>query len=125
EGSPVNPGRPVWAGRHNGGMRTIALEEHFWTPELAGQTGTGPLATFGGGIGKQLEDLGELRLADMDANGIDFQVISHAAPAAQGLEGTEGVARSREANDRLAEAVRAHPDRFAGFATLPTADPRA
>jgi predicted TIM-barrel fold metal-dependent hydrolase len=29
------------------------------------------------------------------------------------------------ANDRLAAAVRAHPDRFAGFATLPTADPRA
>ena len=61
----------------------------------------------------------------MDANGIDFQVISHVAPAAQGLEGAEGVARSREANDRLAEAVKAHPDRFAGFATLPTADPRA
>jgi predicted TIM-barrel fold metal-dependent hydrolase len=121
----MNPGRPVWARRHNGGMRTIALEEHFWTPELAGQTGPGPLETFGGGIGKQLEDLGELRLADMDANGIDFQVISHVAPAGQGLKGAEGVARCREANDRLAEAVKAHPDRFAGFATLPTADPRA
>ena len=106
-------------------MRTIALEEHFWTPELAGNTGTGSLAMFGPRIGNQLGDLGELRLADMDANGIDFQVISHVAPAAQGLEGAEGVARSREANDRLAEAVRAHPDRFAGFATLPTADPPA
>ena len=61
----------------------------------------------------------------MDANGIDLQVISHVAPAAQGLDGAEGIARAREANDRLAAAVRAHPDRFAGFATLPTADPRA
>ena len=45
--------------------------------------------------------------------------------AAQGLAGFEGVTRAREANDRLAEAVRAHPSRFKGFATLPTADPRA
>src|SRR4029077_12951238 len=30
-----------------------------------------------------------------------------------------------EANDRLAGAVRTHPDRFVGFATLPTADPGA
>jgi predicted TIM-barrel fold metal-dependent hydrolase len=35
------------------------------------------------------------------------------------------VARAREANDQLAGAVRAHPDRFAGFATLPAADPPA
>ena len=39
--------------------------------------------------------------------------------------GAEGLARAREANDQLAAAVRAHPDRFAGFATLPTADPQA
>jgi uncharacterized protein len=106
-------------------MRTIALEEHFWTPELSGQTGSGALATFGPRIGDQLRDLGPLRLADMDANGIDFQVISHVAPAAQGLPGADGVTRARQANDLLAEAVRAHPDRFAGFATLPTADPEA
>ena len=61
----------------------------------------------------------------MDANGIDLQVISHVAPAAQGLAGAAGITRAREANDRLAAAVRAYPDRFAGFATLPTADPRA
>ena len=41
------------------------------------------------------------------------------------LEGAEGAARAREANDQLAGAVRAHPGRFAGFATLPTADPPA
>ena len=106
-------------------MRTIALEEHFWTAELAAPPGTGPLATWGQRVDDQLRDLGQARLADMDASGIDVQVISHVAPAAQGLAGAEGVARAREANDRLAAAVRAHPDRFAGFATLPTADPAA
>jgi predicted TIM-barrel fold metal-dependent hydrolase len=107
------------------GMRTIALEEHFLTPELSGTTGSGALATFGPRIGDQLRDLGPLRLADMDAHGIDVQVISHVAPAAQGLPGAVGVTLARQANDLLAEAVRAHPDRFAGFATLPTADPDA
>jgi predicted TIM-barrel fold metal-dependent hydrolase len=106
-------------------VRTIALEEHFWTPELAAPPGTGPLAMWGPRVDDQLRDLGQGRLADMDANGIDLQVISHVAPAAQGLDGAEGIARAREANDRLAEAVRAHPGRFGGFATLPTADPRA
>jgi uncharacterized protein len=108
-----------------GWVRTIALEEHFWTAELAAPPGTGPLATWGPRVGDQLRDLGSLRLADMDANGIDLQVISHVAPAAQAHAGAGGLARAREANDQLAAAVRAHPDRFAGFATLPTADPRA
>ena len=106
-------------------MRTIALEEHFWTAELAAPPGTGPLATWGQRVDDQLRDLGRSRLADMDASGIDVQVISHVAPAAQALTGAEGLARAREANDQLAGAVRAHPDRFAGFATLPTADPQA
>jgi hypothetical protein len=84
---------------------TIALEEHFWTAELAAPAGTGPLATWGQRVDDQLRDLGQARLADMDASGIDLQVISHAAPAAQALGGTEGLARAREANDRLAGAV--------------------
>lgn len=106
-------------------MRTIALEEHFWTAELAAPPGTGQVAVWGPRAGDQLRDLGSLRLADMDANGIDLQVISHVAPAAQAHTGADGLARAREANDQLAAAVRAYPDRFAGFATLPTAGPRA
>jgi predicted TIM-barrel fold metal-dependent hydrolase len=106
-------------------VRTIALEEHFWTPQLAAPPGTGPLAIWGQQIDDRLRDLDGMRLADMDANGIDLQVISHAPPAAQALGGAEALARAREANDILAEAVRARPGRFAGFATLPTAEPRA
>jgi hypothetical protein len=39
------------------------------------------------------------------------------------LDATEAVTLARESNDQLAEAVRRHPSRFAGFATLPTAVP--
>jgi uncharacterized protein len=106
-------------------MRTIALEEHFLAPGLAPPPGTGPLASWGPRVGDQLRDLGQERLASMDASGIDVQVISHVAPAAQGIPGPEGVTRAREANDQLAAAVAARPDRFGGFATLPTADPAA
>jgi predicted TIM-barrel fold metal-dependent hydrolase len=106
-------------------VRTIALEEHFWTPALAAAPGTGPLAMWGQRADDLLRDLGSARLADMDANGIDFQVISHVSPAAQGLAVPEAVARAREANDMLAAAIRAHPDRLGGFATLPTVSPAA
>ena len=63
-------------------------------------------------------DMGAARLADMDAAGIDVQVLSYGGfpqllPAAQSIE------LNRAANDRLAAATQAHPTRFAGFATLP------
>jgi predicted TIM-barrel fold metal-dependent hydrolase len=63
-------------------------------------------------------DLGAGRIADMDRHGIDMQIISFAsvpqlAPAEMALDLT------RAANNRLAEAVRAHSTRFGGFAMLP------
>jgi predicted TIM-barrel fold metal-dependent hydrolase len=59
----------------------------------------------------------------MDAAGIDVQVLSLTAPGVEQLDATEAVALARDANDHLAEAVRRHPNRFAGFAALPTAAP--
>jgi predicted TIM-barrel fold metal-dependent hydrolase len=113
-------------------MRTIALEEHFWTPELAAAPGTGVLARAGGAeLDAALRDLGDARIADMDRAGIDLQVLSHAQPAAQALSavgdagGTGGVAAARRANDYLASAIGRHPARLAGFATLPTGSPAA
>jgi len=105
-------------------MRTIALEEHFWTAELAAAPGTGPLARPDGPrLDEQLRDLGADRIADMDAAGIDVQVLSHAQPAAQGLAGDHAIEAARRANDALAAAIDAHPGRLAGFATVPTGDP--
>jgi 2,3-dihydroxybenzoate decarboxylase len=102
----------------------IALEEHFWTPELRDAT-HGLDRESNPEFGRRLDDLGELRLREMDEAGIDFQIISHAAPAAQKSAPDKAVALARRANEALHEAVRAHPDRFAGFAALPTPDPKA
>src|SRR5579872_1357846 len=105
-------------------MQTIALEEHFWTAELAVPPGTGLLARPDGArLDEQLRELGMDRIASMDAAGIDMQVLSHVQPAAQGLPGEPGSAAARRANDALAEAIGRHPSRLAGFATLPTSDP--
>jgi predicted TIM-barrel fold metal-dependent hydrolase len=101
----------------------IALEEHYWDPEVA--------KTFDGGESRnpqlkaRLEDLGALRIREMDEAGIDVQILSHGAPSTQRMDAATAVPLAKRANDRLHAAVRAHPDRFAGFAALPTADPKA
>lgn len=71
-----------------------------------------------------LTDLGTGRLADMDKNGIDMQVLS-SSNAPQFLPPAEAVPLCMAANDQLAAAVQAHPDRFAAFALLPMCDPEA
>ena len=105
-------------------MRVISLEEHFWTPAIA-------------------EAIGALRNPDTRRS-------RHAAGGQPGRPGRAAAGRhgrgrhrpaghqphdagraaprhprppiplAREANDELARAVAEHPDRFAGFATLPT-----
>jgi uncharacterized protein len=106
-------------------VRVITLEEHFWTGAIRdANRQIMPPRAFGD-LGDKLADLGPRRLADMDAAGIDVQVLSVTAPATQELEPATAVALARDANDQLAEAVAAHPSRFAGFATLPTPDPAA
>jgi uncharacterized protein len=105
-------------------MRTIALEEHFWTPELAAAPGTGVLARPNGAVlDGLLRDVGAARLADMDAAGIDVQVLSHVQPAAQAIPGADGVAAAQRANDYLAAVAASSGGRLAGFATLPTGSP--
>ncbi len=69
-------------------------------------------------------DLGEGRLRHMDEHGIDMQIVSYSSPT-QLVPADEGVALARAANDRLAAAVVANPDRLRGFATLPWQAPRA
>ncbi|HVT66960.1 MAG TPA: amidohydrolase family protein [Trebonia sp.] len=107
-------------------MRVIALEEHFWTAELAPAPGTGVLARPDGkALDAALREVGEARIADMDAAGIDVQVLSHTQPAAQSVPGPAGAEAARRANDYLAAVAGRHPGRLAGFATLPTASPAA
>src|SRR5437879_8675222 len=101
----------------------IALEEHYWDADVAKTFGSGEARDPA--LRQRLDDLGALRIREMDEAGIDVQVISHGAPSTQRLDAATAVPLAKRANDRLNEAVRAHPDRFAGFAALPTADPKA
>ena len=81
----------------------IAIEEHYSDPELyAVFTGRDSFAPPH--VMKALEDTGEARLKDMDAAGIDIQVLSHTAPSLQKIA-TGAVALARRVNDRLNEAV--------------------
>src|SRR3954469_2782654 len=102
----------------------IALEEHYLDPDIKATFGEGD-STKAPPIAQRLDDLGALRLKEMDEAGIDVQVISHGAPSVQKLDGETAVRLARQANDRLHAAVKANPKRFAGFACLPTADPKA
>lgn len=112
-------------------MRTITLEEHFASPGFLDGPGRGlkeQALRFGGPAAKLLEqlcDLGDNRIAEMDSAHIDIQILSLTSPGAEQLEAAEASAFARETNDFLADAVRSHPARLAGFATLPTADPAA
>lgn len=117
-------------------MKVITLEEHVIDKELnmAAQEEILKIAPyFADTLGKDLPyypdfqlyaDTGDLRLADMDKNGITMQVLS--CPAESGLiDGDKAIPLAKQANDRMAKAIAAHPDRFAGLASLPWAAPEA
>jgi 2,3-dihydroxybenzoate decarboxylase len=69
--------------------------------------------------------MGELRLKEMDEAGVDIQVLSHGAPSTQKLPKDIAADLTKRVNDRLHQAIQQHPTRFAGFAALPTSDPKA
>src|SRR5471030_399748 len=87
--------------------KVITIEEHFTSPKLRVLRGEKDTP-----VQRKLDDLGELRIRDMDAAGIDLQIISENNPATQNLDAETAVKLARESNDVLHEAVCAHPDRF-------------
>jgi aminocarboxymuconate-semialdehyde decarboxylase len=65
----------------------------------------------------------EERLKDMDAQGVDVQVVSiHTPFFGYHLDAAQGRALAREVNDEIAGMTRQWPRRFAGLATLPVQD---
>lgn len=106
-------------------MRIVAIEEHYATPGLLKRTGL-DLSWFPGDMAAKLNDTGDGRLDVMDAAGIDLQVLSAVAPATQEMPPGLAVHYATCLNTDLHKSViQAHPDRFAGFATLPTNRPSA
>ena len=104
-------------------MRVVALEEHFLAPAAAGPFAAGSVPPAMAEMFARLGDVGEGRIADMDANGIDFQVLGHNNPGTQALSGQEAVDVAREINDYVADAVGRYPDRLGGFAVVPSSEP--
>jgi predicted TIM-barrel fold metal-dependent hydrolase len=116
-------------------MRTVALEEHFSVPALSGRIAKDVVARRGyrprtlpqGAPNPlaMLPEIGEQRLKSMDEAGVSVQVLSTSGPGPDLVPGPDGVAMAREINDHLAKAIASHPDRFAGFASLPLQSPDA
>ena len=68
----------------------------------------------------------EERLKDMDAQGVDVQVVSiHTPFFGYHLDPAQGLALARDVNDEIAGMTRQWPARFAGLATLPVQDVKA
>jgi predicted TIM-barrel fold metal-dependent hydrolase len=114
-------------------MRTIGTEEHFVTDEVvAAWSGLDSRAREDsaggvppGDLGERLREVGEDRIAAMDEAGLDVQVISLTSPGLHNLPADLATGLQVETNDRIAELVNAHPDRFQGFATLALPAPSA
>ncbi len=124
---------------HSGKMKLITIEEHFINAEITAATrdeiekiAPGHSKAFVADFGSrqtmkpgQLTDIGAGRIANMDANGIDVQILSYNSPATELLPSPLAIELARRANDQLAAAIKAYPGRFFGFATLPMSDPKA
>jgi aminocarboxymuconate-semialdehyde decarboxylase len=122
-------------------MRTIDIHAHvvprsLWQAAEAGrewygfrhEPGPGLGSFVGGGkrtgfTSPKVRFTPEERLEDMDAQGVDVQVVSiHTPFFGYHLDAGQGRALAREVNDELAAMTRQWPTRFAGLATLPVQD---
>jgi aminocarboxymuconate-semialdehyde decarboxylase len=122
-------------------MRTIDIHAHLmprclWKTVDAGQAWYGFHHEPGNGLGAvvragkrvavqtpKLRFTPEERLQDMDAQGVDVQVVSiHTPLFGYDMEPAQGRQLARDVNDEIAAMTRQWPQRFAGLATLPVQD---
>jgi predicted TIM-barrel fold metal-dependent hydrolase len=110
-------------------MKYITVEEHFGSPGFFDGPGRAfkqqllNASFLGEKTLSNLAHLGDERISQMDAAGIDMQVLSLNHPGVEQSAPAEAVGVATEANDFLQAAVARHPTRFAGLAALPTAAP--
>ena len=124
-------------------IKRIAAEEAWAPPEILGAyrrlleekpaswdpgfrslwgffLGPKPRATA---LARRIQSLGEDRLADMDSSGIAMQLVFLTAPGVQVFDAATGASLARDCNDQLMEAVKKHPTRYAGLASIAAQDP--
>jgi predicted TIM-barrel fold metal-dependent hydrolase len=107
-------------------MRLIAIEEHVlphstreaWTAAPPPHDPVSAIAD-GGEVGERLADLGDGRLALMDEQGVDVQVLSLTTPGLHNLAPDAAVEEAHRVNDLIAEACARHPTRFQGLLPFP------
>ena len=130
--------KPTWAKSPipKSGYKRIATEEAFATPALIAESkriiesghaepGFAKMGKFVFGnslpakiLDSKLLDLGEGRIKQMDADGIDYALLSLTSPGVQIFEASKAIDIAAEANDILMEAVNNFPNRFGGLAAI-------
>lgn len=74
---------------------------------------------------KYLNEIGKFRLAVMDKSGTYIQILSWVAPGADKLTGEKAISFAIEVNNRIKKSIEdsPNPNRFRGYAHLPTSEP--
>jgi gamma-resorcylate decarboxylase len=104
----------------------IALEEHFAIDLTIGDSQVYARPEVWETIRRNLLDLEQQRVEEMDRWGTRYAILSLNSPAVQGIPDSQrAVEVARRANDTLAGHVTRHSHRFGGFAALPMQDPDA
>jgi len=73
-------------------------------------------------VRERMLDLGERRIGDMDAAGIDMQLLLLTTPGVQLFDAPTAASLAAQSNDQVSEAVRRHPQRFAALAAVAPQD---
>jgi predicted TIM-barrel fold metal-dependent hydrolase len=114
--------------------RIVGVEEHVAFPALLSRlpeaaviekgyfSRDAPFGTFS--LLDKMSDT-EDRLSALDAAGLSVQILSYPLAGGDVLSPAEAPQWARDANDAIHGRVVAHPDRYAGLAHLPLADPHA
>lgn len=117
-------------------MKIIALEEHIGNRQLGDATRDAINASYhyfktflnpnpaDAPSIPDLQQLGERRIRELDAAGIDMEIVSYTNPT-QYIDANDAAGVAKAVNDALAVLVKPYPTRFRAFATLPWSDPQA
>ena len=115
-------------------MKKIDFEAHYYTQDffdaIADREGipsfrTSDQSMYHGGDGRigirpiipKLLELGEKRIKDMDAAGVDTAILS-ASLGVEQLPAEMGIKEAEKINDALGSAIAQYSDRFKGYAVL-------
>jgi aminocarboxymuconate-semialdehyde decarboxylase len=104
-----------------------ALERRRELPRITGGPGTRLIEYGRGNVHPLLPEMGDidLRMQDMDEQGIGLALISINIPGVDWFPATDGPSIARDVNDELSGLVAAHDNRLAALATLPMQVPEA